>query len=342
VFADADAAIAAGLGSRYSAAIVRVERAGQLVHERAFGTTVHGGGDSAKVDTRFDLASLTKVFASTLALRLVADGVLALDTPLSGIIDEWRGTAHEPITLRDILAHISGIHSGADYRVLLDHNVVEYTLHRPLAERPRTTVIYSDLGFIALLVAVERASGAPFSHVFAEALQPLGLEATSFSPRARERGAIPATERDAWRGLVQGTVHDEKAHLMGGVSAHAGLFGTARDVARVADLYLAASRPGSGFLPESLAREAISEQAADPVLRRGLGWALRTSDENSCGVRISRRAFGHTGFTGTSVWADPERDLTVVFLTNGVHFGRNDLRDVRATVCDRVIEALDR
>ncbi len=341
MFAEADAAVAAGLGTRFSAAVLRVEHRGRLLHERAFGTTAREGGVPVHVDTRFDLASLTKIFASTLALRLVADGALALDAPLAPIVTEWRGRAHEAIALRDLLAHVSGMHSGADYRVLLDHNVVDYTLRRPLAEEPRARVIYSDLGFIALLVAVERATGLSFAQAFARTLAPLGLEATDFNPAGAARAAIPATERDAWRGLVQGTVHDEKAHLMGGVSAHAGLFGTARDVARVAGPYLADARGQTDLLPPSLAREAVSEQAADPVLRRGLGWALRTSAENSCGARVSAQTFGHTGFTGTCVWADPQRDLTIVLLTNSVHFGRHDLRDVRAAVCDAVVARFD-
>lgn len=342
MFAEADATIVEGLGRRYSAAVLRVEQGGRLLHERAFGTTRADGGLPVYVDTRFDLASLTKLFASTIALRAVADGLLDLDVPLGTLIAQWRASEHATITTRDLLAHVSGMHSGADYRALLDHNVVEYALSRPLSERPRTRVIYSDLGFIALMVVLERAFGRPFSQVFAQTLRPLGLEATAFLPSAAERQTIPATERDAWRGLVQGSVHDEKTYLMGGVSAHAGLFGTARDVARIAEPYLAALRGGASFLPATLAREAITEQAADPVLRRGLGWALKTTDENSCGTRVSHSTFGHTGFTGTSVWADPERDLTIVFLTNSVHFGRNDLRDVRAAVCDRIVEALDR
>jgi serine-type D-Ala-D-Ala carboxypeptidase len=338
VFAEADATVAAGLGKRFSAAVLRVEQHGRLLHERAFGTTRHGDGSPVFVDTRFDLASLTKVFASTVALRYVAEGRLALDVPLAPILEEWRGTAHEAISLRDVLAHVSGMHSGADYRMLLDWNVVDYTLRRPLAETPRTRVIYSDLGFIALSVVLERIARASFARMLA----PLDVEATGFVPAHPERAAIPATERDDWRGLVQGSVHDEKAHLMGGVSGHAGLFGTARDVARIAEEYLAALRGRSGRLPPSLAREAIEEQAADPVLRRGLGWALRTTGENSCGALVSPATFGHTGFTGTSVWADPERDASVVLLTNSVHFGRHDLRDVRAAVCDHVVEAIDR
>lgn len=341
-FADADAAIDAALGRRFSAAVLRVERHGALLYERAFGTMRSGAGPPALVDTRFDLASLTKVFAATLALRLVADGTLSLDEPLATLVTEWRGTGHEPITLRDLLAHRSGMHSGADYRVLLDRNVIEYTLQRPLADAPRARVIYSDLGFIALLVAVERAVASSFARAFAATFAPLGLEATGFVPCARERAEIPATETDAWRGLVQGTVHDEKCHLMGGVSAHAGLFGTARDVGRIADVYLAPDRGASSLLPAALVRDALAEQGADPVLRRGLGWALKTSDENSCGARMSMRTFGHTGFTGTCVWSDPARDLTIVFLTNAVHYGRHDLREVRAAVCDRVVEAVDR
>jgi CubicO group peptidase (beta-lactamase class C family) len=152
---------------------------------------------------------------------------------------------------------------------------------------------------------------------------------------------MPATEDDGWRGRVQGVVHDEKAYLMGGVAGHAGLFGTAAGVAWLAEQYLAVLHGRSrGTLPEELAREAISEQAFDPVLRRGLGWALKTSDDNSCGGRVSRATFGHTGFVGTCVWADPERDCCGVLLTNAVYFGRNDTRDLRAAFYEAMIEDL--
>jgi CubicO group peptidase (beta-lactamase class C family) len=340
-FGALDSVVEEAVGKRFSAAVVRVERRGTLLYERAFGSTTRENGALVYPDTRFDLASLTKLFSATLALRGVAAGRWALDDPLAALLTEWHGTAHEPITWRDVLAHVSGMHSGADYRLLLDQNVVAYTLGLPLAEAPRRRVIYSDLGFIALAVALERGFGRPLARTFEAELAALELEATAYTPREREREAIPATEREAWRGLVQGFVHDEKCYLMGGVSAHAGLFGTARDVARLSEAFLAALRGTATFLPPSLAREAVSEQAPDPVLRRGLGWALRTSAENSCGVRVSAATFGHTGFTGTSVWSDPERELTIVLLTNAVHFGRQDLRDVRAAVTDRAVEAAD-
>ncbi len=174
----------------------------------------------------------------------------------------------------------------------------------------------------------------------ARTLRRLGAHATAFRPPGRERASIPATETDAWRGSVQGEVHDEKASLAGGVAGHAGLFGDARDVALLAEWYLGALNGRATPLDRGLAREAVREQARDPVLRRGLGWALKTSDDNSCGALMARASFGHTGFTGTSVWADPERDCSVVLLTNAVHHGRVDLRPIRAAVADAAVRAL--
>ena len=136
-------------------------------------------------------------------------------------------------------------------------------------------------------------------------------------------------------------MHDEKAYLCNGVAGHAGLFGDARDVALLGEWYLAALRGRPTPLDAGLAREAVREQAWDPVLRRGLGWALKTSAENSCGARMSPDTFGHTGFTGTCAWVDPARDLNVVLLTNAVHHGRSDTRAIRAAVCDAAVAAVD-
>ncbi len=330
------------LGVRFSAAVVRVEHRGRVVHERAFGRT--RDRDPALpcfVDTRFDLASITKVFVAAVALRDAARGTIALDAPLTGLVPDWRGTAHAPIALRAILAHDAGFKSGADYRTLLDKDVEAFALAEPLAALPGERVIYSDLGFIALGVVLARASGVALATHVARALRALGAETTAYRPRAPERAAIPATEADAWRGSVQGEVHDEKAWLAGGVAGHAGLFGDARDVARLAEWYLAALHGRPTPLDSGLAREALREQAGDPVLRRGLGWALKTNDDNSCGALMDRASFGHTGFTGTSVWADPARDLSVVLLTNAVHHGRVDLRPIRAAVADAACRALD-
>ena len=322
-----DELIESGLFARYSAAVVRVERGGRVVYERAAGTLRDDGGGSCYVDTRFDLASITKVFVATVALALVARGVLALDVPLVGAI-----------TLRMMLAHTGGFRSGADYRTLFGEHIETFALGEPPVAAPGERVVYSDLGFIALGALLARITGRALEPLIEDELRALGSERVTFARRAGGT-AIPATERDAWRGLVQGTVHDEKAALAGGVAGHAGLFGDALDVARLGEWYLAPRFGRPSPLPPDLAAAATAEAAPDPVLRRGLGWALKTSDENSCGALMSRETFGHTGFTGTCIWVDPLRDLNVVMLTNAVHYGRHDLRDVRAAICDAAVEA---
>ena len=328
------------LGTRYSAAVVRIEHRGALLHERAFGRTRDDGPAlPCYVDTRFDLASITKVFVSTVALDAVTLGRLDLDRSLSDIIPEWRESDHEFISLRRILEHDAGFKSGADYRTLFDRNVEQFALCEPLARGPGAGVIYSDLGFLALGVVLARAFDAPLRTLVRAVLERLGTRSTTFLPR--DPATIPATEHDGWRGSVQGSVHDEKAHLAGGVAGHAGLFGDARDVALLGEWYLAALAGRPTPLDPALAREAVREQAYDPILRRGLGWALKTTDENSCGAAMSGATFGHTGFTGTCIWCDPQRDLNVVLLTNAVHHGRGDLRPVRAAVCDAAVAAVD-
>lgn len=339
-FAEIDAIVDRHLGTRYTAIVVRVEHGGDVLYERAAGMLYAGGGGACYPDTRFDLASITKVFVATVALAYVARGALDLDASLVALVPEWRGTAHATIVLRDILAHRAGFRSGADFRTLLDTDVAAFALREPLVAVPRERVVYSDLGFIALGTILERVSGIALRTLVERELPAMGASNTVFLPR--DHATIPATERDAWRGLVQGTVHDEKAHLLGGVAGHAGLFGDARDVARLGEWYLAALRDRATPLPRRLATEAVTEQAGDPVLRRGLGWALKTSDENSSGAAMAGSAFGHTGFTGTVVWVDPTRDLSVVALTNAVHFGRRDLRDVRAAIADAAVAAVER
>ncbi len=326
------------LRTRYSAAVVRVERHGRVVYERAAGTLRDEGGGAVYADTRFDLASITKVFVTTVALALVARGALDLDAPLLDIVPEWSATPHAAITLRAILAHTAGFRSGADYRTLFGEHVESFALREPLDGVPGKRVVYSDLGFLALGAILGRRMGTALEPLIERELRALGSARVSFALRARGE-AIPATERDVWRGLVQGRVHDEKAALAGGAAGHAGLFGDARDVARLGEWYLGALHGRRSPLPAALARVATSEQAPDPVLRRGLGWALKTSDENSCGALLSPQTFGHTGFTGTCIWVDPLRDLNVVVLTNAVHYGRRDLRDVRAALCDAAVEA---
>jgi CubicO group peptidase (beta-lactamase class C family) len=338
VHAHAGDIVRRGLGSRYTAAVLRVERGGRALFEVAYGTLdATAGARATDVDTRFDLASLTKVFAGAATLFAAGDGLVQLDQPAARWLPEWRGTAHQAITPRMLLAHTAGMQSGADFRTLFGENVENFALACALVAAPGSRVVYSDLGFIVLGVLLARAYATSLASLCAGALARLGCTATAFRPRNDAPGCIPATECDSWRGRVRGAVHDEKAYLMDGVAGHAGLFGTARDVAALAEAFLGPLAGRTSALTAAAVRDALAEHGADPVLRRGLAWALKTSAANSCGAAMGAATFGHTGFTGTSVWADPARDLSVVFLTNAVYYGRSDLRDVRAAVCDACV-----
>ena len=325
-------------GKEFTGAVARIEHRGLLVFERAYGTTrLDERALPVYCDTQFDLASLTKLFISTLALQSVAAGRLDLDATLTQIVPEWRDKPHAAITLRMLLAHTAGMNSGADYREILNENVQTFALESPLVAAPGERVIYSDLGFIALGVVLERVAQRSLAAQVRNAFAP----SLVFRPAAEQRNAIPATEDDGWRGRVQGMVHDEKAYLMGGAAGHAGLFGTAADVAALTECYLAALRGRDCVsLPPALAKEAATEQAYDPVLRRGLGWALKTNDSNSCGRYMDRASFGHTGFVGTCVWADPSRDVQGVLLTNAVYFGRDSAPGSELSLRQRFFEAM--
>lgn len=332
-----DAMLCDAIGTRFTAAVLRIEHRGEAVFERAYGRLDDAPNSApTTVTTRFDLASLTKIAVAHAALDAVVAGVLALDEPLVRWFPMWRGTTHEAITLRMLLAHTAGMQSGADYRTLFCENVESFVLSRELVARPGERVVYSDLGFITLGALLDRYSQTSLRPVVTRALWNIGAMHSDFRPRNDDPQTIPATELDTWRGRVRGAVHDEKAYLLHGIAGHAGLFGTAYDIARLTDAYLGVATDRA---MSSLRAEAIEEHGADPILRRGLGWALKTSDENSCGSVASTRTFGHTGFTGTCVWADPARDTSVVLLTNAVYYGRRDLRDLRAAVCDAAFSA---
>lgn len=336
-FERVDRIVREACGKQFTAAVARIEHRGQLVFEAAYGVTREDDPQRpVYVDTAFDLASITKLFVATLALKAVQEGRIALDDALIRWFPEWKANAHAPITLRMLLAHDSGMNSGADFRQLLGHNVTRYAIERELVARPGEKVIYSDLGFIAIGELLQRIYGRSLAALMREV-----RSTPVYRPGSALAKTVPATEEDSWRGRVQGVVHDEKAYLMGGIAGHAGLFGSAADVAWLAEQYLGPlCGRNSPLLSVETAREAAREQAYDPVLRRGLGWALKTNDENSCGRYFSASTFGHTGFVGTCVWADPERDCSGVLLTNSVYFGRRDIRDLRAAFYEGLIEDL--
>ncbi len=309
------------------------------------------GGSSVDVPTDstvWDLASLTKVVATTSAvLTLVADGLIALDEPAARYLPRWTADGANSVTIRHLLTHSSGLPA---WRPLYKEAwSAEEALAQVYATGPDTTpgaaYVYSDLGFILLGEVVREVSGMPLdSYTLSRVFLPLGMRETRFHPPATWRSRTAPTERDPWRQrALRGEVHDENAFQLGEVAGHAGLFATARDLARFAQTLLAASNgDGSPVFPRAILSEFTTRQSSGGA-HRALGWETPTG-ANSGGRQLSTRAFGHTGFTGTSVWVDPAQDLFVVLLTNRVHptRERRGIAAVRPALVDTVAVTLAR
>ena len=270
----------------------------------------------------FDLASLTKLATTALLLSFVRERLVTLDTPLRELVPDFRGGAKDGVTLAQVLTHTAGLIWWLP--LYQEVGSIEEAAWRaaqePLARDPGTFV-YSDLGYIMLTQGLASIGDAPFADLIRErVLEPTGAETARFLPDARD--VCVATERydapDAYRARrLRGEVHDENAHAMGGISGHAGLFGTASDVLAIGRVF----RDGA-VIGNELAALARREHARGENARRGLGLALRAPDGPMVGRFMRQGTFGHTGFTGTSVWSDPASNTTVVLLTNRVYFGR--------------------
>jgi CubicO group peptidase (beta-lactamase class C family) len=269
--------------------------------------------------TLWDLASLTKVVGMTSALmQLVERGVVDLDAPAQRYLPQWTGPHKDRVTVRHLLTHTSGLPAFRRYDTLTTNadSIVAMLIAEPLDTVPGARMVYSDIGAYLLGRIVERVSGHPLDrYLDDQVFRPLGMRETMYRPPAELRERIAPTEVDSIRGKIHGAVHDPRAFYIGGVSAHAGLFGTARDLARFAQMYLNGGELDGKrvFRPETI-ELFTARQVAD----RGLGWQ-KPSGTNAAGHLMSERAFGHTGFTGTSVWIDPAHDVFIILLSNRVN-----------------------
>jgi CubicO group peptidase (beta-lactamase class C family) len=305
--------------------------------------------------TLWDLASLTKVVATTTAAaQLVEQGKIELDAPVRRYLSRWAGPGKEGVTVRHLLTHTSGLPAFRPYdrqtknRDSLAALLFDTELEHAVGER----MVYSDIGAFVLGEIVERVSGEELDDYFVRHVAvPLRLRETMFTPPATLRQRVAPTEIDSLRGgLVRGAVHDERAYYLGGVAAHAGLFGSAHDLARFAMMMLrGGTLDGARVLePETVATFTVY---ADPAYsNRALGWQKRERPDMAfrtgsawAGEKMSVSSYGHTGFTGTSLGIDPERDLFVVLLSNRVNPTRNNPRitAVRVAVTDAVISVTD-
>jgi len=342
---------------------------GEVVALDAVGRFTYDAG-SAEVTpgTVFDLASLTKVMATTGMAMLLYDrgrthknrpaeeqrGVLDLEARLGDILPGFvvgmePGSHKERVTLRMLLAHSSGL-PGYGRLFEQHHNpeaMLRAVLHVPLEAEPGTRAEYSDIGFILLGKALEVLSGDLTGRYFArEIAAPLGLETARFCPPADWRPHIPPTENDRiYRGrVIQGEVQDENCYALGGVAGHAGLFGNALDVLRFAGCILTEGRTPQGrhlFQPETV-RLFAARQAEPAGTSRALGWDTPT-EPSSSGRYFSPRSIGHLGYAGTSLWIDPERKLAAVLLTNRTWPDRSTkaIQQVRPAFHDAVGEGIN-
>ena len=329
------------------AAAIEVGAAHGPAWSEAFGTlTYDADSPAASPDTIFDLASLTKVLATTaLVMRHVECGSMALDDTVASHLPAWSAPDRADVRLADLLAHASGLPAHALlFTSCTGGAAFEDAICRSaLAYPPRSASLYSDLGFSLLGRLLER--WAPLDRQFETLTTQMGpIQDLQFLPPDLWLRRTAPTRVDPWRQrLLVGEVDDDNAYALGGVAAHAGLFGTTRAVGDCARHLLQVLDDRRGVIRRDTVERFTTRWEAVADSSRALGWdTMRPS--SSCGTRMSSRAFGHTGFTGTSLWIDPVRNLYVVLLTNRVH-PRPDgdtITALRRAVHDAVAEDLER
>ena len=367
--------------------LVALKAAGHLIYESDTGVPFlaslwRSGNLPVQPATLFDLASLTKVVATTtMSMLLYERGLLDLDAPVAAIVPEFISASPETrqdlrrreVTLRMLLAHCSGLpaYERLFVKARTRAELLDAALAMSLATDPGRRAEYSDIGFIILGVALERLTNESLDRFCQrEVFGPLGMTSTTYNPPPEQRKNIPPTvnecaantpvrEKPNWgvstgvkqnpalsqsstfRGrIIQGEVHDENASVLGGIAGHAGLFATAEDVARFAHCILDGGRPI--LRPETVARFTRRESSPEGT-SRALGWDTPSPPSQS-GKYFSSHSFGHLGYTGTSLWIDPERQLSITLLTNRTwpDCANDAIKQLRPNVHDAVIEALEK
>lgn len=303
---------------------IAVGRNGKIAYMKGYGHISWDIPQSPAVDTNtlFDLASLTKVVATTtLAMIMEEAGQLDLDRTVSSYLPEFNSPEKLGITVRQLLTHNGGLEAGGNTFNARGRDAYLRVINaRPLEYQPGTRMIYSDWDMIILQLVLERISGKTLDVLAAEKIyRPLGMTDTQFNPSPTLRSRTAPTAHDEGRGgLLWGAVHDGNAYMMGGVAGHAGLFSTARDLALFSLMMLNGGEGANGVRiakPSTIARWT-ARQAKESS--RALGWDSPEGG-SSAGQFFSPWSYGHTGFTGTSIWIDPQKDLFVVVLTNRVN-----------------------
>jgi len=337
----------------FPGAAVSIGRANGPVLIKGYGYFTYDSKQAVTPTSQFDLASLTKVIATTTAvMKLYEEGRLDLDAPVASYLPEFSRPDRDKITVRQLLTHSAGLIPFRPYHTLgltTREQVIEAILAEPLDYKPGTQVKYSDHGMILMALIVERITGDDFAtwtreHIF----EPLGMLNTGFRPvgQGGDNSGGPTEFDHLFRKrLVQGEVHDETAYLLGGTAGHAGLFSTAEDLTRFARMLLNNGRVGTTtFLkPETIKLFTTRVTNLGEKNTRALGWDTRSKEGySSAGQLFGPQSFGHTGFTGTSLWIDPDAGIFAILLTNRVYPTRDNSKigPVRADLADLTYRTL--
>src|SRR5579863_4589154 len=326
-------------------AVLVVGHDGNVIYRKAYGErSLEPRREPMTLDTIFDLASLTKVIATTTAvMQLVELGKVRLNDPVAKYLPEFAQNGKEDITVRQLLTHYSGLAPDLDLTAKWEGKNTAYQL--AFVEPPETTpgsgFVYSDINFIMLGALVEKMSGETLDaytekHIFV----PLKMTHTRYLPPASWRPKIAPTQYDENEHMLWGVVHDPTARRMGGVAGHAGLFSTGDDLAKFAQALLDG---GDGILsPEAVAKMTSPETPPSAPVLRGFGWDIDSPFSSNRGDLLPVGSYGHTGFTGTSLWIDPTTETYIILLTNAVHpRGKGNAIGLRSKVATEVAAALN-
>ena len=333
---------------RIPGAVLVIGHQGQIVHRKAYGKrALVPAPEPMTLDTMFDLASLTKVVATTSSLmKLFEEGRFRLNDRVTQCLPEFQD-GHSDLTIRNLFTHFSGM--PPDLVLTPPWSGYQTGIHKAMIEKPNAPpgahFVYSDINFILLGELVHRLSGQTLSdyareHVFL----PLGMKETMFQPPASLAPRIAPTERDGPHGApLRGIVHDETSRYMGGVAGHAGLFSTADDLARFCEMLLHKGDLDGAriYSPLTVEKFTTPQSPADQPILRGLGWDIDSPFSGNRGDLFPIGSYGHTGFTGTSIWIDPVSQTYVILLANAVHpFRRPAITGLRGKIATIAAAAL--
>ncbi len=334
----------------FPGAVVLIWKDGKSIYEKAYGNyTYDKSSPKVKTNTLYDLASVTKVVATTSAAMICYDSKLfSLDDKVIKYIPEFGVNGKENITIKNLLLHNAGLPAWKKFygRDLNYDDVIKEIYSSQLEYKTGEKTVYSDLGIITLGKIIEKVTNKSLDNFCeVEIFNPLEMNTTFYNPKdSLKKLCAPTETDDYWRmKTLQAEVHDETSAMLNGVAGHAGLFSTAEDIAKLMSVLMNKGKYRDVQIIKQSTVELFTKRYSEESTR-ALGWDTKSDSGSSAGIYFSKNSFGHTGYTGTSIWADPDRNLFVVFLTNRVYPTRENtkIQKVRPQLHNAVIKSIEK